>query len=221
MNGPGAPATRRQEPVVGWWSAGVLIAAWLAAVASAQIVGMWLAVGGATLVLGAGVAVRYPRATGALLRPSLRLVSLGVVAGALMSAASYVLHPVLVALAPFMAEETTRLYAAFRAPPMILVLLAFVPVTLGEELVWRGAVQASFAARMGPWRGVAATAGVYALAATPTGSPLLILVSLAWGAVWGALRAATGSLVPPLLAHLTWSAVVLVWFPLAAIPFGT
>jgi membrane protease YdiL (CAAX protease family) len=39
-------------------------------------------------------------------------------------------------------------------------------------------------------------------------------VALLCGIVWGALRAASRSLLPPLVAHLVWDVLVLLWLPL-------
>ena len=88
------------------------------------------------------------------------------------------------------------------------------PVILGEELVWRGVVQASLVRRLGAWRGVALAAVAYALAHAPLGSPVLVVVALFCGLAWGALRAQAASLVPTLVAHLLWDVLVLLWLPL-------
>jgi CAAX protease family protein len=56
----------------------------------------------------------------------------------------------------------------------------------------------------------------YALAHAPLGSPLLVAVALLCGMAWGTLRAASGSLVPSLLAHLVWDVLVFLWLPLDA-----
>ncbi len=57
-------------------------------------------------------------------------------------------------------------------------------------------------------------------ATTPTGSrtiiaiaPLLVIVALLCGLVWGALRVWTHGLLAPLIAHLTWDLLVFVLFP--------
>ena len=131
-----------------------------------------------------------------------------------MAAATYLLYPALTRIAPFVAGDTARLYSAFRAPSLAIATLALGPVILGEELVWRGVVQGALTRRFGIGKGVAWTAGAYALAHAPLASPTLVLVSLACGLAWGALRAATGSLVPTLVAHLIWDLLVLLWRPL-------
>ena len=85
---------------------------------------------------------------------------------------------------------------------------------LGEELVWRGVVQTALMRRLGPWPAVPVGALSYTLAHAPLGSPVLLVVALSCGVVWGALRAASGSLVPTLVAHLLWDLLVLLWLPL-------
>lgn len=82
------------------------------------------------------------------------------------------LHPWVVRTLPFIASDTARLYAAFRAPSLVVAAIALVPVVAGEELVWRGIVQTSLVRRFGTWRGVSLAAFVYALVLVPLGSPV-------------------------------------------------
>lgn len=194
----------------------LLAATWLAATALSWWMGMWVAVGGAALGLGPLVTLLHPRATGALLRPSLGLVLLGAAAGALLVASSFVLWPLLDGLIPSITGGVDRLYTAFRAPPPLVTLLLIAPVTLGEELVWRGSFQNSLVVRLGAPGGVIVSAVVYALANAPFGSLLLVLVAFPLGLAWGVLRELTGSLVPSFVAHLSWSAFVLILLPLDA-----
>lgn len=190
------------------------VVAWLAAAACAGIVGVWVALGGAAVALGLTIAVFDRPTTRVLLRTSVRHVLWGLGAGSIMIAATDVLYPLLARLLPFIKDDTAMLYAAFRAPPPLLASLALVPVIVGEELVWRGAVQSSLAGRLGAARGVALAALLYALVHTPLGSPVLVLAALLCGLAWGALRSATASLVPTVVAHLLWNVFVLLWRPL-------
>jgi membrane protease YdiL (CAAX protease family) len=187
---------------------------WFAAAASTGLLGIWLAIGGAAVGLGGAVFVLDHAAARQSLQPSTRLAVVGVGAGCLMAAATYLLYPALARLSPFIAIEATRLYASFRALPPVIASLALLPVIVGEELVWRGVVQTELVRRLGRWRGVTLAALVYALAHAPLRSPLLLAVALLCGMTWGALRAVSGSLVPSLLAHLVWDLVVLLWLPL-------
>jgi len=188
--------------------------AWLVAAASAGSLGIWLALGGAAVVLGVAVLLLDGPATRALLQPSPGLVLLGATAGASMAAATSLAYPVLARSLPFVATDTERLYTAFRAPSLVVASIALVPVILGEELVWRGVVQASLARRLGPWGGVASAAAAFALVHASLGSPVLMAVGFLCGLAWGTLRATTASLVPALVAHLVWDVLVLLWLPL-------
>lgn len=190
------------------------VAVWAAAAASGRLLGIWTALGAASLALGIAVFLAGGAAARKLLQPRLLHVLAGAAAGGAMAAATYLLYPPLVRVAPFLGGDLAHLYSAFRAPSRAVVALALAPVVLGEELVWRGVVQTAAAGFTGPARGVALSAVLYALALAPLGSPVLVLAALACGLCWSALRAATGSLVPPLVAHLVWDSVVLLWLPL-------
>jgi len=193
----------------------VCIAMWLAAAAIARPLGIWLGIGGAAIALGIAVLIFDRSGTPkALLLPSPRLALIGATACALMAAATYALYPVLARMVPSVATDTLQLYAAFRSPSPGVASIAFVPVVVGEELVWRGVVQASLVCHVGAWRGVALTVVVYALVHAPFGSPLLAPVAFSCGLVWGVLRATTASLVPTLVAHALWDAVILLFLPL-------
>ena len=194
----------------------VSMVVWLAAAVSTGPFGIWRAIGGAAVSLGVVVLLFDRAASTALLRPSSRLILLGAAAGGLMVAATYLLYPVLARVVPLVATDTARLYAAFRAPSLVVASFALVPVIVGEELVWRGAVQASLVQRLGAWRGVALAAVVYALVHAPLGSTVLVAVAFFCGLAWGALRARTASLVPTLVAHVLWDVMVLLWLPLDA-----
>ena len=190
------------------------VVVWLVASASAGALGIWLALGGASVALGVAILVFDRAASLRLLRPSVRLVLVGVAVGWSMAAATYLLYPVVARVLPFIPTDTARLYASFRAPPLVIAALALLPVILGEELVWRGVVQTALVRRLGPWRGVTVAALAYALAHAPLGSPVLVVVALSCGMAWGALRSASASLVPSLLAHLVWDVLVFLWLPL-------
>lgn len=190
------------------------IVVWLAAAASAGPIGIWRAIGGAAIVLGIAVLLYDRPASTALLRPGPKLILLGATAGGLMAAATYLLYPLLAGVLPFITTDAARLYAAFRAPSLLVASVALVPVIVGEELVWRGVVQASLVQRFGAWRGVALAAAMYALVHVPVGSPVLVAAAFFCGLAWGALRATTASLVPTLVAHLLWDVLVLLWLPL-------
>jgi membrane protease YdiL (CAAX protease family) len=206
-----------RPPTEGPRSASLALASvvvWLAAAALANPLGILPAIGGAAVALGVAVLLLDRPATTALLRPSPTLLLLGAGAGGLMAAATCLLYPALARLVPFVAADAARLYGALRAPSPLLASVAIVPVVVGEELVWRGVVQASLIRRLGAWRGVTMAAVMYALVLAPLGSSVLAAVAFTCGLAWGTLRATTASLVPGLVAHLLWDVLVLLWLPL-------
>lgn len=212
MNGDGTRVLTQGSRSASLALASVVV--WLAAAALAGPFGILPAVGGAAVALGIAVLLFDRPAATALLRPSPRLVLLGAGAGGLMAAATYLLYPVLARLVPFVAADAARLHGAFQVPSPLLASVAIVPVIVGEELVWRGAVQASLVRRLGVWRGATMAAVVYALVHAPLGSSVLVAVAFSCGLAWGTLRATTASLVPSLVAHLLWDVLVLLWLPL-------
>jgi membrane protease YdiL (CAAX protease family) len=193
------------------------VAGWTAAAAGARFFGLWPTIGSAAVALGLVVLISGSRESRACLSPSPRLLLVGLVAGAVMACAAYLLYPPVVRLWPFVAQDSGRLYAAFRAPSPLIAALALPLVVAGEELVWRGAVQGMLVHRLGGRSGIVLAALAYALAIAPFCSPVLVAVSLTCGLAWGALRVASGSLVPTLVAHLLWDLAVLVWLPLDAL----
>ena len=196
------------------WLAPASTAVWLAAAALSGPFGIWPAIGGAAVALGAAVLLFDRALAKELLRPGSRLLLAGAAAGGLLAALTYLIYPLLARLLPFVAVDTARLYRAFRAPAPLVASVAIVPVIVGEELVWRGVVQASLTRRLGALRGVTAAAALYALVHAPLGSPVLVAVAFLCGLLWGTLCATTASLVPTLVAHLLWDVLVLLWSPL-------
>jgi membrane protease YdiL (CAAX protease family) len=211
MSGPRAGAAPRGSFVL----AACFVVAWSLAVAAAHWLGVWPAIGGAAVLLGA-LALRFDATSLPLLRPTARLLAIGASAGVLMGIATLLAYAPLADLSARVATDAAGLYAGFRGVPVALAMLVLIPVVIGEELVWRGVVQSALARNLAPPAAVLAAGALYALAQAPLGSPLLVLVALACGSAWGALRAATHSLVPALAAHLVWDVMVLLWRPLVS-----
>jgi len=187
---------------------------WIVAAAVARAVGVWLAIGGAAIALGLAVWAVDPTRARQLVRPTAGLIAVGAAAGGAMTVVTHLLYPEVARHLPSIRADVATLYAAFRAPSLAVAAIALGPVVIGEELVWRGAVQTALVGRFGRRGGVFLAAMTYALAHAAIGSALLVLVALLCGIVWGALRAASRSLLPPLVAHLLWDVLVLLCLPL-------
>lgn len=191
-----------------------VVAVWLLAAAAARVFGIWIAVGGAAVALAAALLVLARDELRGWLAPSLGGVVLGAGAGAVMVVATELLAPVLLWI-PGGGEQLALLYAGFATLPPWGAILLLLPIIAGEELVWRGVVQARCVARWGGVRGVAAAAGLYAVAHAQIGSWVLCLAAAGCGAVWGALATRTRGLLAPFIAHVVWDVAVMFVAPVS------
>lgn len=175
----------------------------------------WLGVGIAAALLVAAVLMTDAARIAALMRPTPRLLILGVLAAAAMIIVTDVSFSALIRWMPSLHSMSSEIYKRFVDESTTAATLAFVvPVVFAEEILWRGAFQDAFATRPRT-AGVILAAAIYAAAHAPFGSPLLVIVAFVCGIYWSALRAASGSLIPSLVAHLVWD-VTLVILPLAS-----
>lgn len=192
-----------------------VLAVWLAGASASRRFGLWLGLGGAALLLGAVVALVDGRRLRPLLDVAPRPVAAGLLVGGLTAMVTHPLYAVAARWVPTLAADVSRLYAQLGSTRPALASLALTVVVVAEEIVWRGSVQGALQRRFGVGAGVPLAAALYGLALAPVGSPLLVLVAFACGLAWSALRAATASLIAPVLAHLLWDHVVLFLAPLA------
>lgn len=179
---------------------------WLLAMLAARFVDPLAAIAGIAVTTAAIVTWRERRTIGPLLRVTPRIALLAAVAAAAMIAVTYLTFPLLVRWIPRIGTETAMIYARFLSQRSLAVLIAaVVPVVIAEELLWRGAFQQSL-----PRAGVLLAAATYAVVHAPAGSLLLVVVAFVCGLYWSALRALSGSLIPPLCAHLAWDIALIV-----------
>ena len=107
------------------------------------------------------------------------------------------------------------LYATLRKPPGPVAGLPLVVLTIvAEEIIFRGLLQESLRARLGPARAIGAVAALYALANLGSGTWVLPVMALLLGLFWGWLAERTRGLVVPLLCHLVWDIILFVLLPL-------
>ena len=103
-----------------------------------------------------------------------------------------------------LAEMFVRFHTRALGPALVLGLLA----APGEELFWRGVVQARLARRLHPALAVALATALAVGGALATGEPFLALATAPTYAAWGALSAWRRSLVPAIVSHSIWSVLV-------------
>jgi uncharacterized protein len=164
-----------------------------------------------------------------LLRSTGAGVGVGLLAGVLMVALTHVAFALVSPRVPEVHAATEALFRRFEGggtfgtfPAGVragLVLL----VAASEEILFRGVLLGG----PGDWRGrgahpldrhgwtrIALLAAVYGAGTLTLGSWVLPVVALACGVLWGVLRVATGSVVPPIITHGTWHLGILVLWPL-------
>lgn len=198
-----------------WTAVTLATLAFAGGVATSGTRWLWAAM---ALVGAATVALAWradPRGLAALLRLDLRSVAIGIVAGLVMVAATYLLYPLGMAAFPGLDPRVAQLYRPLQAPPGPLVALPVLLLAVAaEELVWRGLVLDSLTARLPAAPGVVAGAVLYALPQIASGSAIVIALALVCGLAWGAERIRSGCLTAPLLTHAIWSTTVFALAPL-------
>ncbi len=204
------PPSERRHLAYLW----VALAVWSLGALSTHWIGVWAGIGGAAVSLGIWGLIFDDRLTADLRRPNLKLTVIGLLAGVVMLLGTYLGYRTLMIWDTALHGATGELYRFFASLPRHLVPLAVPMIILSEEVVWRGRIQALFLERMPPVAAAVVTAALYALAHAAIGSWLLVAVAFACGLFWGTLRGATGSIVPPLIAHVIWDVCVMVLFPL-------
>lgn len=98
--------------------------------------------------------------------------------------------------------------------PIVVGALLFFPIGFGEEIFWRGFVQARLSQKWEPLAAFALTTLLYTGVHVPTGNPVLILASFTCGVFWGGLYMASGKLVPVLVSHMVWDPLIFVILPI-------
>jgi len=159
-----------------------------------------------------------------LLRPSLAKLGIGLMVGMLMLALTHAAFALFAILHPGIAAATLELYGLLNAIGYSSLARAalIVAIAASEEVLFRGVLVDSGLDNLEDWRlrvmswprlsRLLVLSIGYAAATLPLGSPLLFACALLCGLVWGGLRVATQSLVPPVAAHIVWDlGVLLVW----------
>ncbi|WP_347549701.1 CPBP family glutamic-type intramembrane protease [Pseudalkalibacillus hwajinpoensis] len=145
--------------------------------------------------------------------PSIKHAVLGVGSGILLYLVFYFGKLIMLAIFPESITQLEDLYGLV-APEIgwhyLSLILIIIP---GEELFWRGFVQYHLEKMNVPFPVVLA-AIFYMSAHLYAGALLLLVAALLAGSIWGYLYKRTVNLTVPLLSHLVFDLLLLVFFPL-------
>ena len=141
---------------------------------------------------------------GAVRRPLLNGIVLGLVAGAIFVAGALVVREI-----PPLRDFVAHVLAHEREGSALLIGIVTVLNGLAEEVFFRGALFAAIGRR----HPVLVSTLIYAVATIATQNPMLVFAALLLGAVLGLERRATGGILAPMATHATWSLVMLVTLP--------
>lgn len=147
-------------------------------------------------------------------------VSLGALAlGGLMAAILYGIFFLGYTLAPFFVPNAHArvgtIYSLGEGSSALGVSLLLVFITSpGEEIFWRGFLQERLMRAWGKWPGFFVQAILYGAVHTFSGNPMLILSALVAGVFWGLAYALQRNLVPLIVSHALFTAVIFTLAPI-------
>ncbi len=120
---------------------------------------------------------------------------------------------------PGLTETAGEVYARASSVPVVLgILLGGLITAPLEEIFWRGAVQPLITSRIGdaggplarlPYGNVLGMTLVYTIFHVATGQLALIAAAVLGGLIWGWLLERTGSVGATMIAHGTWTTLML------------
>lgn len=190
-----------------------LNAVWAALMQRFEQGGVYWYVGGFALFVGLTVGLIYRQVLGAWLRPQRSGLWLGLATGVGMTLLTYPVYELAAAWVPALEPVVAELYSDSRQEPLWAAFLSVLIILTAEELLWRGAFLDVLRQRLGPgWAG-ASSVLLYTLGQLGSGSFIVAALAVGCGAVWTFLRIRTGSLWAPFIAHLIWTPIVLLFFP--------
>jgi membrane protease YdiL (CAAX protease family) len=194
---------------------GVSTLAMALALGTKDTLNVWLTTGlvsGFVLLLGFGV---HGAALWRLFTLSWRGAVLGVGTGLLMAVLTKLFYPLGVTWLPQIPSAVADLYTYLAEPPGAFAALPIlVLVVVAEECVWRGLLIDALHPFYNVVTVILCSAVIYSLPHLAGRSLILFGVALVCGTIWGLLRVATGSVLVPILSHLSWNLNIFVFFPL-------
>jgi uncharacterized protein len=110
---------------------------------------------------------------------------------------------------PLVSSALDTLLAKADAGPRALVLAVALVNGVGEELFFRGALHAAIE----PRRPALGATVAYVAVTAATGNVALVVAAVVMGTIFSLERLSTGSVLAPIVTHLSWSTLMLLALP--------
>lgn len=144
-----------------------------------------------------------------------RAIIIGLVSAVALYVIFWVAKEVATSWFSFAGHQIGGIYNKGTGTPMwVIALLLFFVTGPSEELYWRGYLQKNLMIRYGPGPGWLLATAIYAGVHIWSFNFMLIGAAAVAGAFWGAMYWRLKNLVPVMISHSIWSAVIFAVFPM-------
>jgi membrane protease YdiL (CAAX protease family) len=110
---------------------------------------------------------------------------------------------------PVLSSNVSSVLARADAGPRALVLVVAALNAIGEEVFFRGALHSA----LGKHHPAVWATAIYCVVTIATLNVALVAAALVMGTVFSLERRATGGVLAPILTHLSWSALMILFLP--------
>lgn len=148
------------------------------------------------------------------LRLDMRALLIGLVSAVALYLIFWAGKEISTALFPFAERQIGGVYGKGAGTPRWIVLLLLFVTGPCEELYWRGFLQGSLVERLGGCGGWLMTTLLYTGVHLWSFNFMLVGAAAVAGAFWGAMYWRIGNLLPVIISHSLWGAVIFAVVPL-------
>jgi membrane protease YdiL (CAAX protease family) len=166
-----------------------------------------------SVVILAFVYGRNPKSAITALRPTWSAAAIGLGSGAIMTLATYPCYWLARGMYPALEREVSALYRGAQLGFSLTDVVWLCLVVVAEEVLWRGRCYRALRRHTASSIAAVASVAVYSAAQLGAGSWIVAALALTCGSVWISLRIYTAGLLAPLISHLVFTCVVIVFFP--------
>ena len=145
-----------------------------------------------------------------------RYILIGLISALLLYLIFYAGNQISNLIFDFSKEQVENIYATkSQADDLYIALALLFVIGPAEEIFWRGFVQKDLMEKTGNLKGLLLTAGIYALVHIWSFNFILVMAALICGLFWGFIFYKYKSVVPAIISHAVWDALIFVIIPIS------